>query len=394
MNATIYKSTLVGCGLALALALAPVRANEILFDNGEAIDNAGMIGGAGYSNNELTAWRVYDNFSFDQDFTIESVWFQMAGGTEPFVFSVYEDDKGQPGKEIFTADLEVGDYEFGNFKWYRNGSLFPDAGHDFTFDLEKPLTLSPGNYWVSFWGTGASQFYTLGAGPGDGIKQKRLITKQMLSRRGNTPFRLIGQPVGDMLVKIDIKPGSDKNPVNPKSKGLIPVAVLGSTDFDATQVDFSTVLFGSGEAKPAHDGHVEDADGDGYMDMVFHFKTRETGITCGDTVAFLSGETFGGEGFASSDSIEVKECEDLAAPDGTVDDIPDDIVDDEDEDPADESTADEGPGSDASAVDWSVLLGMGMLMLLAMQRRRAQDPRPLKKGIENESPDSGRQDYR
>ena len=40
---------------------------------------------------------------------------------------------------------------------------------------------------------------------------------------------------------IDIKPGSDPNPINPGSNGLIPVAILSSEDFDATTVDPATI---------------------------------------------------------------------------------------------------------------------------------------------------------
>jgi len=38
-------------------------------------------------------------------------------------------------------------------------------------------------------------------------------------------------------VTIDIMPGSDKNPVNPTSRGVIPVAILTTEDFDAASVD-------------------------------------------------------------------------------------------------------------------------------------------------------------
>ena len=110
-------------------------------------------------------------------------------------------------------------------------------------------------------------------------------------------------------IAIDIKPGSDPvNPVNPESKGVIPVAVLGSMDFDATQVDFSTVEFGPGKASPVHDGHVENVNGDGFDDMVFHFNTQDTGITCGDTEATLLGETFGGDVFTGTDSVKTAGC--------------------------------------------------------------------------------------
>ena len=90
---------------------------------------------------------------------------------------------------------------------------------------------------------------------------------------------------------IDVKPGIVPNDVNPRSKGVIPVAVLGSVELDALQVDFSTVTFGPGAARPVHDGHVEDVNDDGFVDMVFHFNTQDTGIACGDTEASLTGRT-------------------------------------------------------------------------------------------------------
>jgi hypothetical protein len=40
---------------------------------------------------------------------------------------------------------------------------------------------------------------------------------------------------------VDIKPGSCPNPVNVGSKGVLPVAVLGTEDFDVTQIDPATI---------------------------------------------------------------------------------------------------------------------------------------------------------
>ena len=114
--------------------------------------------------------------------------------------------------------------------------------------------------------------------------------------------------VQSVPVTIDIKPGSDPNGVNPRSKGVIPVAVLGSVDFDATQVDFTTVAFGPSGAAPVHDGHVEDVNSDGFADMVFHFKIAETGIACGDADATLTGETSGGDPFEATDAVKTAGC--------------------------------------------------------------------------------------
>jgi hypothetical protein len=86
------------------------------------------------------------------------------------------------------------------------------------------------------------------------------------------------------------------------------VAVLGSMNFDATQVNFSTAEFGPGKASPIHGGHVEDVNNDDIFDMVFHFNTQDTGIACDDFRATLSGETFGGDAFTGTDSIESDRC--------------------------------------------------------------------------------------
>lgn len=93
-------------------------------------------------------------------------------------------------------------------------------------------------------------------------------------------------------MEIDIKPGSDPNSINLKSKGVVPVAVLTTDDFDATTVDPGTVRFGPGEAEAVH-WALEDVDEDGdNIDMILHFKTQETGIKAGDTEATLIGETY------------------------------------------------------------------------------------------------------
>ena len=101
-------------------------------------------------------------------------------------------------------------------------------------------------------------------------------------------------------VDIDIKPQGNPNSINLKSKGVIPVAVLTTPEFDATTVDPETVVFAG--ASPVHYA-LEDVDYDSDVDMILHFKTEETHIMSGDTEAGLTGDTLGGMPIWGWDSV-------------------------------------------------------------------------------------------
>ena len=103
-------------------------------------------------------------------------------------------------------------------------------------------------------------------------------------------------------VNIDIKPGSYPNSINLKSKGVVPVAVLGSDTFDASTVNPSTVLFAG--AAPVR-WTMEDVNNDGYMDMLFFFNTRDLSLIGGSTEATLIGATVGGQSIQGTDTVNI-----------------------------------------------------------------------------------------
>lgn len=85
-------------------------------------------------------------------------------------------------------------------------------------------------------------------------------------------------------VNVDVKPCSWPNPLNPRSRGVVPVAIYGTADFDVRTIDPATVRITAADA----DAEVapirwsyekiccEDCcDGDDYLDIVFFFKNRE-----------------------------------------------------------------------------------------------------------------------
>jgi hypothetical protein len=106
-------------------------------------------------------------------------------------------------------------------------------------------------------------------------------------------------------VSIDIKRGGDSAPINSASRGVIPVAILGSDSFDVANIDVATLACGPDGATPAHrrGGHAEDVNGDGVMDLVSHFWTQDTGITSEEERVCVSGMTLEGAAFEGCGAI-------------------------------------------------------------------------------------------
>jgi len=117
----------------------------------------------------------------------------------------------------------------------------------------------------------------------------------------------------EIAIDIDIKPGSDPNTINLSNKGVIPVAILGSATFDVTSIEVSSLKFGPGKANPVHDltdplvyaEHLQDVNLDGFVDLVSHYKTKETGIPPVATTAILLGNLSDGTSIEGIDSVRI-----------------------------------------------------------------------------------------
>ncbi len=82
------------------------------------------------------------------------------------------------------------------------------------------------------------------------------------------------------------------------------MAILGSDTFDVADVDVTTLAVGPAGASPAHDlTHFEDVNGDGFTDLVSHYRQMETDLAPGDMQACIEGQTIGGEPVFGCDSI-------------------------------------------------------------------------------------------
>jgi hypothetical protein len=108
-------------------------------------------------------------------------------------------------------------------------------------------------------------------------------------------------------VTVDIKPGSDPNCINSDGHGVIPVAILSDFNFDAAQVDPSTLSL-DGQAvrvagKANMQAHLEDVNGDGLDDLVVQIEDVDGSYQQGASMATLTGKTYDGVPIEGTDSI-------------------------------------------------------------------------------------------
>ena len=111
-------------------------------------------------------------------------------------------------------------------------------------------------------------------------------------------------------VSIDIKPGSDTNPINTESQGKIPVAILSASDFDApSMVDKTSLTFGGTgdeESLAFCNNDAEDINGDGLLDLVCHFYTQLVHFNVLHTrYATLKGNTLDGTPIQGQDNVTI-----------------------------------------------------------------------------------------
>ncbi|NIM92515.1 MAG: hypothetical protein GTO18_02210 [Anaerolineales bacterium] len=135
-----------------------------------------------------------------------------------------------------------------------------------------------------------------------------------------------------ITVPVDVKPNSCRNPLNTTKKGVLPIAILGTEDFDVTQIDPATVMLEGAAplrwsledvATPfePYVGKVDAFDcteegSDGYMDLTLKFEAQEVVSALGDVsdgqvlLLHLTGNLksdFGGHAFYGEDVVVILE---------------------------------------------------------------------------------------
>lgn len=111
-------------------------------------------------------------------------------------------------------------------------------------------------------------------------------------------------------IEIDIKPGGSQNTINLGSAGVVPVAMLSSESFDATQINPATVALAGAKVRLVGRGskylcQTRDVNGDGRTDLVCDVETASFLIEPGDTMATLEAMTVAGHPVRGQDIIRI-----------------------------------------------------------------------------------------
>jgi len=97
---------------------------------------------------------------------------------------------------------------------------------------------------------------------------------------------IVHKPV-TIKVDVDVRPSSCPNPVNVKSKGVLPVAILGTEEFDVSTIDIASIFLNGVQAirsiledvsAPFDDPNECECftnGPDGFMDLTLKFKTQQ-----------------------------------------------------------------------------------------------------------------------
>jgi hypothetical protein len=131
------------------------------------------------------------------------------------------------------------------------------------------------------------------------------------------------------LVDFDIKPTSCPNPLNVRSGGVLPTAILGTDEFNVSDIDPATVLLEgvaplrwefedvTAPVDPREDTCDCTTEGaDGFMDMTFKFRKEEIidaleaqgPLVDGEFVVLtITGMTFAGEPFVGHDCVLIRD---------------------------------------------------------------------------------------
>lgn len=305
----------VGIKVAEGLAL-PIDPTQVVFDNGlytpDANKNATPV------ENEWASWNQWHG-SFGETYEVRHLQatFTLPTGLgtvlDLVLFSPFYTDHG----DVIPVNDNVYVYLNGTFIGKKGvsygASKAPGEGVHFDFANETDGWYADGSF-----GSVAAAALQPGSNVIDIVAEEWYLWGGI----GRLDLKLVVEFIG---VPMDIKPQACPNPLNVKSQGVLPAAILGTEAFDVTQIDPASVrlervasLHSSLEDvgtpfEPFIDKEdafdCTDEGPDGFPDLTLKFDTQEIVATLGEVedgetlILTLEGELFDSTSIVGEDVV-------------------------------------------------------------------------------------------
>ncbi len=263
--------------------------------------------------NNLLQGTVFANVKIDSINVVSPI-LSQGGPGEPTAFYLAVDTPGVPGNQDPVLHMGTSLYLYSGStvsldEWTSLAATWDGASWKIFIDgsMEAELATSSSPLNTSSELKIGRHYHGLGPFFFDGIMDEVRIYDRPLSQ---SEIESLSDLEPTMLtIDIDIRPGSDVNPVNLKSKGVLPVTVFGDEDLDVSQIDLATLeLDGATPRTRGNSGNVGsfvDVDGDSILDLILHFSMDELGILPGTDELILTGMLTDGTELEGSDSIRI-----------------------------------------------------------------------------------------
>jgi hypothetical protein len=224
------------------------------------------------------------------------------------------------GNNFFVSDYNLETDQFSQAKPlvelnnYYGGMIWVSSdGHLMLFSSIRPGGYGSSDIWSATWDESLQKWGNIeNLGPNintSGDESLPRIAEDAHILFFNRNYVLM-QASTSKPVSIDIKPGSDKNPLNVKEKGVLPVAILGTGDFEVFKIDPTSIrLTGVAPIRSSYEDVSTPADGK--IDLVLKFNVQDIvaklgDVKDGDVVELtLTGELSDGTNIEGKDNITI-----------------------------------------------------------------------------------------
>lgn len=281
-HSKILCACLLTCGLAANVYAIPEQEVNDSLPTAQPLANAnthgveGMMGNAGDR-----ATKDVDYFTFQAQ-AGDVLEIDIDNGTFDSILAIFDDTGTLQRMNAYSTDLDEG------------SASIMDARID-AFVAPKS-----GLYTV---GVSSVPRYFLNGGT--------VLNDGLMTRAGIYTLAISGitTPGAVKQINIEVKPGNNElPPLNPRSRGKIPVAIMGAAAFDVSTIKQETVSFGASgneQSLSKCQPEVLDLNGDGYTDLLCHFENSVAGFQSGDIEGVLKGETDEGIHFEGRAMLKV-----------------------------------------------------------------------------------------